>query len=138
MDSRETTQAKQSGGKKVVGTRRLREPLPKPKATRIFTVANQKGGVGKTTTAVNVAAALAMGGLKVLVIDLDPQGNASTALGVEHRTSAGVYEVLMGSAPISSVIQKVAGFPKLDCIAQIHHSLMQRSILFRWLLANFN
>jgi chromosome partitioning protein len=79
-------------------------------------VANQKGGVGKTTSTVNIAAAMAMGGLRVLVIDLDPQGNASTALGVEHRESAGVYEVLMGTAPIATVIQKVAGFPELDCI----------------------
>jgi chromosome partitioning protein len=90
--------------------------MAKPASTRIFTVANQKGGVGKTTTAVNIAAALSMGGLRVLVIDLDPQGNASTALGVEHRQSAGVYEVLMGSAQISEVIQKVAGFPALDCL----------------------
>jgi chromosome partitioning protein len=58
-----------------------------------------------------------MGGLRVLVIDLDPQGNASTALGVEHRDSAGVYEVLMGSAQISEVIKKVAGFPALDCVS---------------------
>jgi chromosome partitioning protein len=57
-----------------------------------------------------------MGGLRTLVIDLDPQGNASTALGVEHRQSQGIYEVLMGSAPVSAVIQKVAGFPDLDCI----------------------
>jgi chromosome partitioning protein len=73
--------------------------------------------VGKTTTTVNVAAALAMGGLRVLVIDLDPQGNASTALGVEHRESAGVYEVLMGSAEMVDVVQKVAGFPVLDCVS---------------------
>jgi chromosome partitioning protein len=109
-DSRET-----SG--KVIGVRRLKEAMDKPGSTRIFTVANQKGGVGKTTSTVNIAAALAMGGLRVLVIDLDPQGNASTALGVEHRESAGVYEVLMGTAPIATVIQKVAGFPELDCIS---------------------
>jgi len=90
--------------------------MAKPASTRIFTVANQKGGVGKTTTTVNVAAALSMGGLRVLVIDLDPQGNASTALGVEHREASGVYEVLMGSAQMSEVIQKVAGFPALDCV----------------------
>ena len=108
-DSRETLP-------KVIGVRRLKEAMAKPASTRVFTVANQKGGVGKTTTTVNIAAALSMGGLRVLVIDLDPQGNASTALGVEHRQSAGVYEVLMGSAQISEVIQKVAGFPALDCL----------------------
>lgn len=107
MDSRET---------KVVGVRRLKEAMAKPARTRIFTVANQKGGVGKTTTTVNVAAALAMGGLRTLVVDLDPQGNASTALGVEHRDNEGINEVLMGSAPAASVIQKVSGFPHLDCI----------------------
>jgi chromosome partitioning protein len=108
-DSRETSA-------KVIGVRRLKEAMAKPASTRIITVANQKGGVGKTTSTVNIAAALAMGGLRTLVIDLDPQGNASTALGVEHRTSAGIYEVLMGTTPITSVIQKVAGFPELDCI----------------------
>jgi chromosome partitioning protein len=111
-DSRET-----NNGQKVVGVRRLKDPMSKPASTRIFTVANQKGGVGKTTTTVNVAAALAMGGLRVLVIDLDPQGNASTALGVEHRESAGVYEVLMGNAQMRDVVQKVAGFPVLDCVS---------------------
>ena len=111
-DSRET-----NGSQKVVGVRRLKEAMAKPTSTRIFTVANQKGGVGKTTTTVNIAAAMAMGGLRVLVIDLDPQGNASTALGVEHRDSAGVYEVLMGSAQMSDVVQKVAGFPVLDCVS---------------------
>ena len=102
---------------KVVGVRRLKEAMAKPASTRIFTVANQKGGVGKTTTTVNIAAAMAMGGLRVLVIDLDPQGNASTALGVEHRDSAGVYEVLMGNTSMSEVVKKVAGFPALDCVS---------------------
>jgi chromosome partitioning protein len=110
-DSRETS------SQKVVGVRRLKDPMAKPASTRIFTVANQKGGVGKTTTTVNIAAAMAMGGLRVLVIDLDPQGNASTALGVEHRDSAGIYEVLMGDSQIGEVIKKVAGFPVLDCVS---------------------
>jgi chromosome partitioning protein len=113
-DSRETNRDMTGG--KVIGVRRLKEAMAKPVSTRIFTVANQKGGVGKTTSTVNIAAAMAMGGLRVLVIDLDPQGNASTALGVEHRESAGVYEVLMGTSPMASVIQKVSGFPELDCV----------------------
>src|ERR1700693_3621499 len=106
-DSRETSG---ETGRKVVGIRRLKEPMPKPIKTRIFTVANQKGGVGKTTSAVNVAAALAMGGLKVLVIDLDPQGNAGTALGIDRHKNPGMYEVLIDEVPLSETIQKVAGF----------------------------
>jgi chromosome partitioning protein len=101
----------------VIGTRRLKAAMVKPDRLRIFTVANQKGGVGKTTSTVNIAAALAMGGLRTLVIDLDPQGNASTALAVEHRTNAGIYEVLMGKTSIETVVQKVAGFPNLECIS---------------------
>lgn len=112
-DSRETAISQKS----VIGTRRLKEAMPKPARLRIFTVANQKGGVGKTTSTVNIAAALAMGGLRTLVIDLDPQGNASTALAVEHRDNEGIYEVLMGTTSIETVVQKVAGFPHLECIS---------------------
>ena len=112
-DSRETTPPARS----VIGVRRLKEAFAKPSALRIFSVSNQKGGVGKTTTAVNIAAALAMGGLRTLVIDLDPQGNASTALGVEHQSNEGIYEVLMGTTSVQSVVQKVVGFPHLECIS---------------------
>ncbi|EUA43591.1 cobQ/CobB/MinD/ParA nucleotide binding domain protein [Mycobacterium xenopi 4042] len=75
--------------------------LQRPTHRRLFTIANQKGGVGKTTTAVNLAAALAIQGLKTLVIDLDPQGNASTALGITERHSGtpSSYEVLLGEIP---------------------------------------
>ncbi|WP_386779762.1 ParA family protein, partial [Longispora fulva] len=70
--------------------------LPLPRQLRTFVIANQKGGVGKTTTAVNLATALALGGLRVLVVGLDPQGNASTALGIDHSSGvAGTYEVLI-------------------------------------------
>ena len=86
------------------------EKLPLPPETRVFTVANQKGGVGKTTTTVNLAAALARAGARVLVIDLDPQGNASTALGVEHRSeTVSVYDVVINDEPMADVVQKSPG-----------------------------
>ncbi len=91
--------------------------LPRPPVQRVFTIANQKGGVGKTTTAVNVAAALALQGLRVLVIDLDPQGNASTALGVEHREGTpSSYEVLIGEIPVEEAMQKSPHNDRLFCV----------------------
>ena len=98
------------------------ERLPKPESTRVITISNQKGGVGKTTTAVNLAAALARQGARVLVIDLDPQGNASTALGVEHRAeTSSVYDVIINDLPMVDVVQKSPEFGALYCVpATIH------------------
>lgn len=91
--------------------------LPRPARQRVFTIANQKGGVGKTTTAVNIAAALALQGLPTLVIDLDPQGNASTALGIEHRPGTpSSYEVLIGDVPVETALQRSPHNERLFCI----------------------
>lgn len=90
---------------------------PLPQETRIITVSNQKGGVGKTTTTVNLAAALARRGANVLVIDLDPQGNASTALGVPHRPEVtSVYDVLLGEQSIAEAVQKTTDDERLYCV----------------------
>ncbi|MCK2023418.1 ParA family protein [Microbacterium galbinum] len=90
--------------------------------TRVMTVSNQKGGVGKTTTAVNVASALAGLGAKVLVIDLDPQGNASTALGVPHNAeTASIYDVLIEGTPLAEIVQQSPEDENLFCAPSTIH-----------------
>jgi chromosome partitioning protein len=102
----------------AVGVRGLadRQTWPRPPRCRIMTIANQKGGVGKTTTAVNLAASLAQHGSRVLVIDLDPQGNASTALDVDHYVGIpSVYDVLVDDRALADVIRPVGEMPGLFC-----------------------
>lgn len=92
--------------------------LPRPPQPRVMTVANQKGGVGKTTTAVNLASGLALHGLRVLVVDLDPQGNASTALGIDHRADniASVYELLLGEVSLKEAVKQSPSHENLFCV----------------------
>ena len=84
---------------------------------KIISIINQKGGVGKTTTVINLAAGLSLNGKKILVIDLDPQGNATTGLGLSNvaDTSKSIYGVLNGKEKIQSSIQKT-NFQNLDII----------------------
>ena len=84
------------------------------KKTLIIAFANQKGGVGKTTSAVNIAAGVAALGKKVLLCDFDPQGNASSGVGVDKNADKTVYDILMGANPYEALIK--TEFENLDCI----------------------
>src|SRR4051794_19946944 len=89
-------------------------PLDKPRAPRVLAIANQKGGVGKTTTAINLGTALAAIGEQVLIVDLDPQGNASTGLGIDRKSRRhSTYDVLTGEAKMRDAILPTA-VPRLS------------------------
>ena len=94
----------------------IRQIEPAPDAPRILAVANQKGGVGKTTTAINLGTAMAAVRRRVLIIDLDPQGNASTGLGIDRRArDVSSYHLLMGDVPVPEAILST-GVPGLDVV----------------------
>ncbi|WP_373897002.1 ParA family protein [Glycomyces algeriensis] len=91
--------------------------MPRPPRRRVIAIANQKGGVGKTTSTVNLAVALALHGNRVMVIDLDPQGNASTGLGVEHGAGTpSVYEAVVEGQSLDEIATPVDGIPSLVCV----------------------
>jgi chromosome partitioning protein len=93
------------------------QPDPRPVRPRILALANQKGGVGKTTTAINLGTALAATGEHVLIVDLDPQGNASTGLGIDRKTrKCSTYDVLIGEARLRESILHTA-VPRLHIAA---------------------
>jgi chromosome partitioning protein len=102
-----TTPLAQAAEHSVLARSAGRRPIPRPPATRVMVVANQKGGVGKTTSTVNMAAALAQLGQRVLVLDLDPQGNASTALAIaHHRGVPSTYDLLVEGTPLAELVQE--------------------------------
>ncbi len=115
--SRETGQGAEGAAstplaRQLESEKRRREKLkakrmPQPEETRIITISNQKGGVGKTTTTVNLATAMARAGMNVLVIDMDPQGNASTALNIPHpQGTPSIYNVLIEDEDLKNVVYR--------------------------------
>lgn len=82
----------------------------------VYAIANQKGGVGKTTTAVNVAACIAEAGYETLLVDVDPQANATVGLGIERNRAPGLYEVLTGEASAEQALVEVPGIPGLQVL----------------------
>jgi chromosome partitioning protein len=122
--SRETSQpiAQAAAAALRVQARRGEKEWPRPPRCRVITIANQKGGVGKTTSAVNLAAALAMHNNRVLVVDLDPQGNASTALGVEHHSDIpSVYHVILEGGSFEDIVVPAEGLANLYCAPATLH-----------------
>jgi chromosome partitioning protein len=123
--SRETSQqpiARAAAAALRVQAKRGEKEWPRPPRCRVMTIANQKGGVGKTTSAVNLAAALAMHNCRVLVVDLDPQGNASTALGVEHHSDIpSVYHVILEGGSFEDIVVPAEGLPNLYCAPATLH-----------------
>jgi chromosome partitioning protein len=85
--------------------------------SRVIAIANQKGGVGKTTTAINLGAGLAVAEKRTLIIDMDPQGNATSGLGIDRASvSASVYDLIVGDAGVDEVVRSKVHFPYLDVI----------------------
>jgi chromosome partitioning protein len=118
--SRETafdTPIAQEAAQAVEALNIRKQGWPRARAPRVVTVANQKGGVGKTTSAVNIAAGLALHGIPVCLVDLDPQGNASTALGIEHPVGTpSVYEALLAGRPLAELTQVSPVGELLRCV----------------------